>query len=226
MTAERPVALSEEAADAQQQAPAVKPKGPSAEQAKQKKKIRQAEIGYWCAEAWRARSTQWQLALKSGSVEAAWEVFWQTTLDLHGAVSGGDQAQWMPGYTRSEQEMPPAKAGKSIDRAEGLFTRRIGQLESLGLVAMDTGAAQAVIRKQLVVKLRADVQCPKVPPVTANLLDPWVRKTLIAQSKRVLEQHRVEAFVRRLNGWHTWLADQVAEGNRKMFAWIRADEAT
>ena len=132
----------------------------------------------------------------------------------------------MPGYTRSEQEMPPAKAGKSIDRAEGLLTRRIGQLESLGRVAMDTGAAQAVIRKQLVRKLRADVQCPKVPPVTTNLLDPLVRKTLIAQTKRVLEQHRLEAFARRLNGWHTWLADQAEEGNRKTFAWIRADEAT
>ena len=44
----------------------------------------------------------------------------------------------MPGYTRSEQEMPPAKAGKSIDREEGLPIRRIGQLESLGRVAMDT----------------------------------------------------------------------------------------
>ena len=68
--------------------------------------------------------------------------------------------------------MQPVKAGRSVDRAGGLLIRRIGQLETLGRVATDTGAAQAVVRKQLVRKLRADVQCPLVPPVMANLLDP------------------------------------------------------
>ena len=66
--------------------------------------------------------------------------------------------------------------------------------------------------------MRADVQCPLVPPVTANLLDLWARKHLIAQTKVVLEQHRVAASVRRRNGWHIWLADQAAAGNRKTFA--------
>ena len=74
-------------------------------------------------------------------------------------------------------------------------------------------------------KLRADVQCPLVPPVTANLLDPWARKHLIAQTKVVLEQHRVAASVRGRNGWHTWLAEQAAAGNRKTFAWIRQEES-
>ena len=82
------------------------------------------------------------------------------------------------------RNFPPAKSGKSIDRAEGLLIRRIGSLESLGRVALVPGAAQAVIRKQLLQKLRSNVQCPQVPPVTANLLDPWVRKTLIADQAR------------------------------------------
>ena len=145
-------------------------------------------------------------------MEAAWEVFWQTTLDLHDAASAGNQEVWWPGYTRSEQEMQPVKAGRSADRTEGLLIRRIGQLETPGRVPTDTGAAQAVVRKQLVRKLRADVQCPLVPPVTANLLDPWARKHLIAQTKVVLEQYRVAASVRRRNGWHTWLAEQAAAG--------------
>ena len=97
------------------------------------------------------------------------------------------------GYTRSERELPPAKAGKSVDRAEALLIRRIGQLESLGRVAMNTGAAQAVIRRQLVRRLRADVQCLQVPPVTCNLLDPWARKALIEQTKLALERHRIAA---------------------------------
>ena len=122
--------------------------------------------------------------------------------------------------------MPPAKAGKSIDRAEGLLIRRIGQLESFGRVAMEPGAPQAVIRKQLVQKLRADVQCPQVPPVTANLLDSWARKALITQTRLALETHRVAASVRRRTGWHAWLAEQAAEGSRKTFAWIRAEEVT
>ena len=206
--------------------PGTRPQGSAAEQAKQQKKARQAEVGYWCAQAWSARHTQWQRAKRSGSVEAVWEVFWQTTLDLHEAAGGGGQEPWQPGYTRSEQEMPPAKAGKTADRAEGLLIRRIGQLESLGRVAMDTGAAQAVIRRQLVRKLRADVQCPQVPPVSANLLDPWVRRALIGQTKLALEQHRIAAAVRRRDGWHAWLAEQKAAGDRKTFAWIRADDAT
>ncbi len=73
-------------------------------------------------------------------------------------------------------------------------------------------------------KLRADVQCPLVPPVTANLLDPWLRKHIIAQTKVVLEQHRVAASDRRRNGWHIWLAEQAAAGNWKTFAWIRQEE--
>ena len=222
-------AAADEAADASAAGrwPGTRPQGSAAELKKQRKKARQAEVSYWCAQAWSARHTQWQKAKRSGSVEAVWEVFWQTTLDMHDAASGGGQEPWQQGYTRSEQEMPPAKAGKSADRAEGLLTRRIGQLESLGRVAMDTGAAQAVIRRQLVRKLRSDVQCPQVPPlVTENLLDPWVRRALIGQTKRALEQHRIAAAARRRNGWHAWLAEQKAAGDRKTFAWIRAEDAT
>ena len=62
----------------------------------------------------KSRQSQWQQALRSESVKAAWEVFWQTTLDLHDAASAGNQKVWWPGYTRNEQEMQPVKAGKSV----------------------------------------------------------------------------------------------------------------
>jgi hypothetical protein len=201
------------------------PRGPTAEHEKQQRKLRQASNAYWCAEAWIARRSQWQQAWRNDSVEAAWEVFWQTTLDLHDAASAGSQGAWLPCFTRVEQEMQQVKAGRAADCAEGLLVRRIGQVESLCRVATDTGAAQAVIRRQLARKLRANVQCPQVPPATANLLDPWARKHLIAQTKAVLERHRVAAAVRRRDGWHTWLAEQAATGNRKTFAWIRQEEA-
>ena len=63
LMAERAVAPSGEVETAQQQAglrPTARPQGPTEEQAKQRKKIRQAAIGYWCAEAWSARRSQWQ----------------------------------------------------------------------------------------------------------------------------------------------------------------------
>ena len=114
---------------------------------KQRRKLHQASDAYWCTVAWRARQSQWQQALRSESVEAAWEVFWQTTFDLHDAASAGNQEVWWPGYTRNEQEMQLVMAGRSVDRTEGLLIRRIGQLETLGRVATDAGAAQAVVRK-------------------------------------------------------------------------------
>ena len=98
--------------------------GPTAEQKKQQKKLHQASNAYWCTVAWRARQSQWQQALRSESVEAAWEAFWQTTLDLHDAASAGNQEVWWPGYTRSEQEMQPVKAGRSVDRADGALDQK------------------------------------------------------------------------------------------------------
>ncbi len=123
------------------------------------------------------------LDLHDAAVEAAWEVFGQTTFDLHDAASAGNQEAWWPGYTHSEQEMQPVEAGRSVDRTEGLLIRRIGQVENLGRVATDTGAAQAVVRKQLARKLRAGDQCPLVPPVAANVLDSWARKHLIVKGR-------------------------------------------
>ena len=65
-----------------------------------------------------------------------------------------------------------------------------------------------------------------IASVAIAAADPWVRRTLTTQTKLVLEQHRLAASARRRDGWRTWLAEQAAEGNRKTFAWIRAEEAT
>ena len=39
----------------------------------------------------------------------------------------------------------------------------------------------------------------------------------------MLEQHRLAAAARRRDGWHAWLAEQKVAGDRKTFAWIRAE---
>ena len=147
-------------------------------------------------------SHQWETAMGSGSVEAAWEVFWQSTLDMHHYGSGGMQEEWRPGHCKMQQELQPQKGGQTSDRTSGLLMKRIGQLQSLARVCNLAGAEQAAIRKQLVQRLRADCACPKVPAVTANLADPLVIKSLLKKTHCDLEQHRLEAGRKRSDGWH------------------------
>ena len=88
------------------------------------------------------------------------------------------------------------------------------------------GAERAVIRKQLVRRLRANCECPKVPGVMANLADRLVIKSLLKRTRDDLEQHRLEAGRKRCDAWHTWLAAQRDTRDRKIFAWIRQEESS
>ena len=43
--------------------------------------------------------------MAGGSVEAAWETFWQCTLELHHFGSGGLQEEWLRGYAKIQNEL-------------------------------------------------------------------------------------------------------------------------
>ena len=57
--------------------------------------------------------------MAGGSVEAAWETFWQCAFDLHTSGGGGGQEEWLPGYAKMQNEVKPQKAGKA--KAEEAF---------------------------------------------------------------------------------------------------------
>ena len=135
---------------------------------------------------------------------------------MHHYGSGGMQEEWRPGHCKMQQELQPQKGGQTSDRTSGLLMKRIGQLQSLARVCNLAGAEQAVIRKQLVRRLRADCECPKVPAVTANLADPLVIKSLLKKTHCDLEQHRLEAGRKRSDGWHAWLAAQRDTGDQDL----------
>ena len=140
-----------------------------------------------------------------GSVEAAWEAFWQSTIELHNHGSGGLQEEWLPGYAKMQSELKPQKAGRTSDRITSLLVQRVGQLEALRKVCNVAGAEQAAIRRQLVKKLRTDRGCQQVPPIAGNLADPLAIKSWLKQAKAALEHHRVQAAGQRRDAWHSWL---------------------
>jgi len=178
------------------------------------------------AQLWAGRQQQWAAAMASGSVEEAWSVFWQATLELHHNASGGQQAEWLPGFIKMQKEMQPRKGGKVVDRVGSLLIRRQGQLETLHRVCNLAGAERATIRRQLVKKLRKDCGCPQLPPIAADLSDPLVIKGLIKATCVALEQHKNSAAIVRRDKWHQWLAEQKEAGNKEVFAWIRKEDAS
>jgi hypothetical protein len=125
-----------------------------------------------------------------------------------------------------QNELKPQKAGRIGDRVTGLLAQRLGQLESLKRVCNVAGAEQALIRKQLVKKLRTHRGCPQVPAITANLADPLVINSWLKQSRAALEHHRVQAACQRRDAWHSWLAQQKASGDKAVFAWLRQEESS
>jgi hypothetical protein len=213
-----------------EQAPSRKPhagrqgSGPAAEAASESWQYR--AVAYWCSLIWKSRQHQWQEAIASGSVEAAWETFWQSTIELHNHGSGGLQEEWLPGYAKMQSELKPQKAGQTSDRVTSLLVQRVGQLEALHKVCNVAGAEQAMIRKQLVRKLRTDRGCQQVPPIAGNLADPLAIKSWLKQSKAALEHHRVQAADQRRDAWHSWLERQKASGSKAIYAWLRQDDTT
>ena len=120
---------------------------------------------------WRARRHQWEES-RSGTLEAAWQCFWQGTLELHGLASGGLQEEWRPGVSKMQAEMKPQKACRTVDRTEQLLVKRVGQLQTLHQVFGDNSPTKQRIRDQLKKKLRTNCRCDLVPPVRSNLNDP------------------------------------------------------
>ena len=65
-----------------------------------------------------------------------------------------------------------------------------------------------------------------MPAVTANLSDPLVLNKVAKETREALERHRCARAKQRRFGRHTWLAEQKAAGSRRIFAWLRRDEAS
>ena len=124
-----------------------------------------------------------------------------------------------------QAEMKPQKACRTVDRTEQLLVKRVGQLQTLHQVFGDNSPTKQRIRDQLKKKLRTNCRCDLVPPVRSNLNDPFVIKKALTETKVALEKYRAGRAVRRQDGWHKWLEEQKAEGNKKVFAWIRREDA-
>ena len=173
---------------------------------------------------WQARHSQWEQCRK-GNLEAEWDCFWQTTLELHNLASGGLQEDGRPGAAKMQAELKPQKCCCTVDRTEQLLVKRVGQLKTLQQIFGDTSLAKQHIRNQVKKKLRTNVRCELVPPLRGNLNDPFFVKANLQKTKDELERYRVMRAARRQDGWHTWVADQKADSNKKVYAWVRRDEA-
>ncbi len=118
-------------------------------------------------------------------------------------------SEWLPGFAKEQQELPPQKGGRSVDRTEGLLTQRIGQLQIHKQVAAAApGAENETIRRQLKLRLCNDYGCELVSAVTANLSDPLVLKNFAKETREAAGRRRSAKAKRRRDGWHSWLADQ------------------
>ena len=102
--------------------------------------------------------------MASGSLEAAWQVFWQRTQDIHNFAAGGLQADRRPGYAQVQKELQPQRKGQIVERTGGLLARRIGRLETLARVSAMAGAESARIKRQ---------QMSRAPIATAGRCWPW-----------------------------------------------------
>ncbi len=89
----------------------------------------------------------------------------------------------------------------------------------------DGSPAKQAIRDQLKKKLQTNCRCDLVPPIRENLNDPMVLRSSLKRTKERLEQYRLARASKRRDGWHRWLAEQKADGNKNVFAWIRREEA-
>ena len=88
-----------------------------------------------------------------------------------------------------------------------------------------SGAEKEKIRKQLKHRLRSDCGCELVPAVTANLSHHFALNRVAKETREALERRRSAKTKHRRDGWHAWLADQKQAGRKRIFAWLRLDEA-
>ena len=66
---------------------------------------------------------------------------------------------------------------------------------------------------------------PSVVAVQASTSGPKKVLAVGKEAKEMLEKYRVVRASWRQDGWHEWLVEQKADGNKKVFAWIRREEA-
>ena len=85
---------------------------------------------YYGELVWRAMQHQWE-ECRTGTFEAAWQCFWQFTLELRNLASGGLQEEWRHGASKVQAELKPQKACRTVDRTEQLLVKRVGQLQTL-----------------------------------------------------------------------------------------------